>query len=167
MLLRLLTASCLSAFCLAANAQEHHHSSSATAQAATVSVSQAWSRAMPPSAANGAVYFELSNADDQDDRLIAAHTPRAEKAELHTHVHEGDMMRMQQVDSVAVPAGESVRFQPSGNHVMLFGLKQPLATGERFELTLEFEHAGEITTNVDILDEAPAAPPAANQHMHH
>jgi len=77
------------------------------------------------------------------------------------------MMRMQQVDSVAVPAGESVRFQPSGNHVMLFGLKQPLAAGERFELTLEFEHAGEITTNVDILDEAPAAPPAANQHMHH
>ncbi|CAM5276207.1 Copper chaperone PCu(A)C OS=Stutzerimonas stutzeri OX=316 GN=CXK95_09585 PE=4 SV=1 [Stutzerimonas stutzeri] len=122
---------------------------------------------MPPSAANGAVYCVLSNAGDQDDRLIAAHTPRAEKAELHTHVREGDMMRMQQVDSVAVPAGESVRFQPSGNHVMLFGLKQPLAAGERFELTLEFEHAGEITTNVDILDEAPAAPSAANQHMHH
>ncbi|EIK52409.1 hypothetical protein YO5_06391 [Stutzerimonas stutzeri TS44] len=167
MLLRLLTASCLSAFCLAANAQEHHHSSSEPAPAATLAVSQAWSRAMPPSAPTGAVYFVLDNVGQQDDRLVAARTPRAEKAELHTHVHEGDMMRMRQVDSVAVPAGESVRFQPSGNHVMLFGLKQPLVAGERFELMLEFEHAGEITTDVDILDEAPAAPPAANPHMHH
>src|SRR5690606_5440580 len=105
MLLRLLTAGCLSAVCLSATAQEHHdHAAPAPAQAADISVSQVWSRAMPPSAPTGAVYFLLNNGGKQDDRLIAAHTERAEKTELHTHVHEGDVMRMQQVESVAVPA---------------------------------------------------------------
>ncbi|MCW3148144.1 copper chaperone PCu(A)C [Stutzerimonas stutzeri] len=166
MLLRLLTAGCLSAVCLSATAQEHHdHAAPAPAQAADISVSQVWSRAMPPSAPTGAVYFLLNNGGKQDDRLIAAHTERAEKTELHTHVHEGDVMRMQQVESVAVPAGDTVQFQPGGNHVMLFGLKQPLAAGERFALTLEFEHAGEITTDVDILDQAPGA--QADPHAHH
>lgn len=164
MLLRLLTAGCLSAICLSAAAQEHHHMAPAT-QDNGIAVSQAWSRAMPPSAPTGAVYFRLDNTGSQDDRLIGAHTPRAGKAELHTHVHQGDMMRMQQVDAVPVPAGETVAFQPSGNHVMLFELKQPLVAGEHFALTLQFEQAGEITTDVEILDQAPSAP--VDAHPHH
>src|SRR3546814_4423202 len=61
-----------------------------------LAVSQAWSRAMPPSAPTGAVYFILENRGQQPQRLIGAQTSRAEKTELHTHVHQGNMMKMQQ-----------------------------------------------------------------------
>src|SRR3546814_14488705 len=97
-----------------------------------LAVSQAWSRAMPPSAPTGAVYFILENRGQQPQRLIGAQTSRAEKTELHTHVHQGNMMKMQQVEAVDVPAAGKVEFKPGGNHVMLFGLKQPLEAGESF-----------------------------------
>jgi len=168
MLLRLLAAGTFAALCLSALAQEHHHDHQASTQAATseLAVSQAWSRAMPPSAPTGAVYFILENRGQQPQRLIGAQTSRAEKTELHTHVHQGDMMRMQQVEAVDVPAAGKVEFKPGGNHVMLFGLKQPLVAGESFPVTLQFEDGGEITTEVSIEVDAPAAGGAAPGHHH-
>lgn len=167
MLLRLLAASTLVALCLPAVAQDHNHDH-APVQAATgdLAVSQAWSRAMPPSAPTGAVYFVLENRGEQPQRLVGAQTSRAEKTELHTHVHQGDMMKMQQIEAVDVPAGGKVEFKPGGNHVMLFGLKQPLVAGESFPVTLQFENGGEITTEVSIEVDAPAASGAASGHHH-
>lgn len=114
-----------------------------------------WSRALPPNAPAGAAYFVVHNRSAQGDQVIGASTPRAAKAELHTHVHMGEMMKMQKVDSVAVPAGGEARFEPGGNHLMLFGLTQPLVAGERFPLTLEFEKAGKLEVEVAIEAEAP------------
>ncbi|RRV67123.1 MULTISPECIES: copper chaperone PCu(A)C [Stutzerimonas stutzeri group] len=168
MLLRLLAAGTFAALCLPALAQEHHNDHQVSTQAATgeLAVSQAWSRAMPPSAPTGAVYFILENRGQQPQRLIGAQTSRAEKTELHTHVHQGDMMKMQQVEAVDVPAAGKVEFKPGGNHVMLFGLKQPLVAGESFPVTLQFEDGGEITTEVSIEVDAPAAGGAAPGHHH-
>ena len=55
-----------------------------------------------------------------------------------------------------MPSGEA-RFEPGGNHVMLFGLTQPLVAGERFPLTLQFEKAGKVVVEVAIEAEAPQA----------
>ena len=168
MLLRLLAAGALAAFFLPAVAQEHNHDHHAPVQAAgaELAVSQAWSRAMPPSAPTGAVYFVLENRGEQPQRLVGAQTTRAEKTELHTHVHQNDMMKMQQIESVEVPASGKVEFKPGGNHLMMFGLKQPLVAGESFPITLQFENGGEITTEVSIEVDAPAASGAPQGHHH-
>jgi hypothetical protein len=168
MLLRLLAAGAITLLCMPAVAQEHQHDHHAPVQAAAteLAVSQAWSRAMPPSAPTGAVYFVLENRGEQPQRLIGAQTSRAEKTELHTHVHQNDMMKMQQIESVEVPAAGKVEFKPGGNHVMLFGLKQPLVAGESFPITLQFENGGEITTEVSIEVDAPAAGTATQRHHH-
>ncbi|MBD3737761.1 MULTISPECIES: copper chaperone PCu(A)C [Stutzerimonas] len=163
MLLRLLTAGALSAVCLAASAADESHAHAGHAMQGSITIAQPWSRAMPPSAPTGAVYFQLQNQGQTDDRLVGAQTPRAERAELHMHKHEGDVMRMVKVDEVKVPAGGSVAFAPGGYHVMLFGLKQPLVAGERFPVTLKFEHAGEQTVEVPIQENAPAG----SAHSHH
>ncbi|MCW8158162.1 copper chaperone PCu(A)C [Stutzerimonas stutzeri] len=168
MLLRLLAAGAITALCMPAIAQEHHHDHQAPVEAVAteLAISQAWSRAMPPSAPTGAVYFVLENRGDQPQRLVGAQTPRAGKTELHTHVHQGDMMKMQQIESVDVPASGKVEFKPGGNHVMLFGLKQPLVAGESFPLTLQFESGAEVTTEVSIEVDAPAASGATQGHHH-
>jgi len=161
MLLRLVTALVLGTGALTANADDHaHHMTSGEP-----TVSQVWSRAMPPSAPTGAVYFVLNNPGDQPDRLISAQTPRAEKVEFHHHVHRGEVMRMERIDSIEVPAHGEVMFEPGGNHVMLFGLSQPLVAGEHFPLTLEFEKAGEVSVEVPIQEQAPESDEKA--HMHH
>jgi copper(I)-binding protein len=44
---------------------------------------------------------------------------------------------------------------------MLFGLKEPLKSGDKFPLTLRFEKAGEVTVTVNV--EAAGA----DHSMHH
>lgn len=121
-----------------------------------------WSRALPPNAPAGAAYFVVQNHGAEGDRVIGASTPRAARTELHTHVHMGEVMKMQKVDSVAVPAHGEARFEPGGNHLMLFGLSQPLVAGERFPLTLEFEKAGKVEVEIAIEAEAPKS----EHHQH-
>ncbi|MEG8019573.1 copper chaperone PCu(A)C [Sphingomonas sp. LR55] len=56
---------------------------------------------------------------------------------------DGGVMRMRQlVDGLAVPAGGTATLAPSGNHIMLIGLKSPLKAGERVPATLRFARGG-------------------------
>lgn len=163
MLLRLVTALALGTATLTALADDHAHGHQAVEGA--LIMTQVWSRAMPPTAPTGAVYFNVRNLGDKPDRLVGVQTSRAEIAEMHTHVHTGEMMRMERIDSVEVPAGGDVAFKPGGNHVMLFKPNTPLAAGETFPLTLIFERSGEMTVDVPIQDGPPEA--SDNTHQHH
>jgi copper(I)-binding protein len=55
---------------------------------------------------------------------------------------EGDMdmgsMTMQEVESIDLPAGETVALEPGGFHIMLLDLVEPLEVGDTFEVTLTF-----------------------------
>jgi hypothetical protein len=59
-------------------------------------------------------------------------------------------MRMAPIDAVDVPAGGSAMLEPGGKHVMLIGLQKELATGDTFELTLNFEKSGSQTIQVEV-----------------
>lgn len=121
-----------------------------------------WARELPPTSPTSAAFFILHNHGDQEDRLLGASTPIAGKAELHTHVHMGEVMRMQKIDSAAIPPHGMTEFVPGGNHVMLFDLKQPLKAGDSFPLTLEFEKAGKLEVQVKV----ETAPPG-HEHQGH
>ena len=115
-----------------------------------LSIMRPWSRELPPVAPNGAAYFRIENRGTEADRIVSAHTPVAERAEIHTHEMDGAMMKMRHVHSVDVPAGGSVAFEPEGLHVMLLGLKEPLVGGKSFPITLVFEKAGQIDVTMEI-----------------
>ncbi|WP_339412660.1 copper chaperone PCu(A)C [Pseudomonas sp. EA_35y_Pfl2_R5] len=127
-------------------------------------VAHPWSREMPPIAPTAAAYFVVHNAGSEADRLLSASTPHAGKAEIHEHIHADGLMKMQQVQSVAIPAGGEVKFEPMGYHVMLFNLQQQGKDGERFPLTLTFEKAGAVEVQVSVQKDAPAEKDAAHQH---
>ncbi len=130
-------------------------------EAGMLRIEHPWSREMPPVAPTAAAYFVVHNRGAAD-RLLEVRTPVADKAEFHEHVQVDDgVMKMQQVQAVAIPAGGEVRFEPMGYHVMLFGLKQQAKDGERFPLTLTFEKAGAIELEVAV----QKAPPA-EEHAH-
>ena len=62
----------------------------------------------------------------------------------------GGMMTMQPVESIPVPAGETVELKPGGYHVMLLDVKKVLAVGDTIDVTLTFEKAGEVTTTAEV-----------------
>ncbi|MGF1641593.1 MAG: copper chaperone PCu(A)C [Rhodospirillales bacterium] len=129
--------------------------SAATAPAADatvgdITVAAPWARASAGPAANGAAFMTLNNAGTGADRLVAAAAEVAATVELHTHIREGDIMRMRAVEAIEVPAQGVTELKPGGLHVMLIGLKAPLKEGATFPLTLSFEKAGDVTVEVTV-----------------
>lgn len=109
-----------------------------------VTVSHPWLRATPAGSKTGVAFMQISADDKTTDKLIAAASPVSGRVELHTHIMDGDVMKMRQVESIEIKAGQSHVLKPGGDHVMLFELKQPLAEGDLVKLTLTFEKAGPI-----------------------
>ncbi len=122
----------------------------ATADSA-ISVSDARAFETAPSAMAGGGFFAITNTGTSDDTLIAvlADFPRVQ---LHTTEFENDIARMVHVDTIPVPAGETVTLEPGGLHVMFMGLQgNPLMAGATIDATLVFEQAGEIPVTFAIV----------------
>ncbi|MEJ6403397.1 copper chaperone PCu(A)C [Yoonia sp. 2307UL14-13] len=101
----------------------------------------------------GAGYMTITNNGDADDVLLRAEAdfPRVE---LHETVTEDGVATMQKQENVVLPAGESVRFEPGGKHVMFMGLSDPFEAGQEINVKLVFENAGEVDVifNVEARD---------------
>jgi copper(I)-binding protein len=123
-------------------------------------VSDAWIRATPPGARTGAAYLTITSRG-AGDRLLGATTRAAAAVEIHTHVVEGAMSRMVRLPDLDLPAGEPVKLEPGGLHLMLLELDAPLAAGTTVTVTLEFATAGAVELEVPVVDaRAGAMPPA-------
>jgi hypothetical protein len=140
----------LAALCLACGLLAELPAAGHTYSAGELTVRHPWSRATPPGAKMGAVYFEIRNADKAPDRVIGASTPVAERVEMHVELREGDVLKMREVSRFEVPARQRLALTPGGSHLMLVGLKKPLAAGDRFPLTLRLERGGELKVEVEV-----------------
>jgi copper(I)-binding protein len=116
-----------------------------------------WAMAGPSAGAATAVYLRVRNPNSADDRLLGAETALAERAELHQTREEEGMVRMVQVPALTLPGQGELALQPGGAHLMLMGLRQPLAEGQELELELRFERAGELMLRLPV---RPAGSPA-------
>jgi len=71
------------------------------------------------------------------------------ESSMDTNLAGGVMMMVQQ-ENVPVGAQSQIEFSPGGLHVMLIGLNQDLNPGDTFQVTLNFENAGQITMDVPV-----------------
>ena len=160
------TRRCLMALLLAAGsgvAQAHGF------DAGDLRIEHPYSLPTPPGAKTGAVYLRaIRNNGREADRLLGAATAVAASVELHRSTIDKEIMRMRPVPTIDLPAGAEVLLRHGagqGHHIMLVGLKAPLVAGDRFQVTLRFERAGEreVTVNVQL----PRDPKAeAQEHRH-
>ncbi len=95
-------------------------------------------RAVPASQEQTAAYMTLRNTGPKTVTLTQAASPAARAVELHTVMEEGGVKKMRPVAKIDVPAGGETQLKPGGLHIMLIGLKQPLAEGAKVALTLTF-----------------------------
>ena len=114
----------------------------------------AWAAASPAGAPNGVIYGLLTNLSNQPDTLVSATTDAAEAVEFHqTVMGSGDVMQMQPAQGgITVAAQNYQELKPGGYHIMLVNLKHALMAGESLNLTLTFEHIGDVKTTVPIVD---------------
>jgi len=119
------------------------------ALAGDIDIENPWARASAGPAKAGAAFMDIGNSG-KADRLVGASADVSKVVELHTHIRDGDVMKMRRVDAIDLPADATTYLQPGGLHVMFMGLTAPLEEGESFPLTLTFENAGDITVEVEV-----------------
>jgi copper(I)-binding protein len=99
----------------------------------------------------GAVFMRLVNDGSEADRLRGGQTDVASVVEIHETVLQGEVMKMQMLpEGLEIPAGGEVLLKPGSYHVMLIGIRDDLAPGERFSMDLQFEKAGTVTIEVEV-----------------
>jgi periplasmic copper chaperone A len=114
-----------------------------------ITIGHPYARTTAAGQASGGGYLKLENKG-ADDKLLSASADVAASVELHSMSMEGDVMRMRQIDNIALPQGKTVELKPGGLHLMLVGLKAPLKNGDKFAMKLKFEKAGEVTVTVNV-----------------
>lgn len=102
--------------------------------AEAVKVSSAWARATVPGQEVGAAYMELKSVDDA--RLVKVESPAAGVVEIHSMKMQNGVMEMRMLETLPLPAGQVVKLEPGGLHLMLFDLKAPLRAGEEITVQL-------------------------------
>ena len=132
----------------------------------TVRVTNGWVRAPVAGQKVAAAYFDVTST--RNAVLVAAGSPVAARAELHETTNEGGVMRMRPLAKLELPAGQTVKLAPSGAHIMLFELTQPIKLGDKVPLTISVQDAGAAAgtppTTVKLEFEVRPTAPTSHQH---
>ena len=123
----------------------------------TVTVTHAWVRAAAPGQRVAGAYLEISSAEPS--KLVAASSPAAGSVEIHSMRLKNGVMEMRQLESLELPAKQTVKLEPGGLHIMLLDLKRPLKPGDKVPLRLTLQRADRSKTVVEVQAEVRNAAP--------
>lgn len=84
-----------------------------------------------------AVYLRISNRGATDQFIVSAESAAAEHVAFHRTVVENDIARMEAIDALVIPAGETLELRPGATHIMLSGFHEDLAPNSAFSLQLK------------------------------
>lgn len=100
-----------------------------------------------------AAYVRIRNAGEAD-RLVAISCDCADGVEIHNTFNR-EMHTLAHLDA---PAVADLEIRPGGpTHLMLMGLRRPIALGERVPMTLRFEKAGELHADFTAVESSRSA----------
>lgn len=134
------------------------------ALAGPIEVRDAYAHATSNAQPVGAGFLTVTNSGVAD-RLVGVACTCSQSAELHAMAMDGGVMKMRKLDAIDVPPKGSVALEPGGMHLMLIGLKAPLAEGQSVPLELRFDKAGVVKTTLKVRARVPAGH-EGHEHMH-
>lgn len=119
-------------------------------EGAALTLTDAWTKAADEGMTG--VFGTLENGSGADVTVVAASSPAAARAELHTMAmgEDGSMVMTPVEDGFLVPANGTYALEPGGDHIMLMELTAPLEPGAEVELRLETAD-GEVVDVVAVV----------------
>lgn len=114
-----------------------------SAQAADVTVTQGWFRALPPSVPSGG-YFTLHNGSAKKITLNAVESPACGMLMMHKSSNGG----MEHVMALDVAPGETLTFAPGGYHLMCMDSK--LKPGTSAPVTFTFGQGAKLAATFAV-----------------
>lgn len=126
----------------------------APAWAQTVEVNHPWVRGTVTGQTATGAFMELKSAVDAT--LVGVSSPVSKLAQIHQMTMDKNVMRMQAIPKLDLPAGKTVLLEPGSFHIMLTGLLRPLKKGETVDLTLKIETKDRKLINIPVKAEVRA-----------
>lgn len=120
-------------------------------RAAGIAAASAWVKATDTDMS--AAFMVVSNSADEDATIVGVSTDLTDTAELHETTDE----KMRPVNSLTIPAGDSLMLEPGGDHVMLMDLTEPIEPGQEITFTLEFDDGSTFDVTATAKDFAGGA----------
>ena len=127
-------------------------------------VDDAWVRATVAGQPSTGAFMHITASSDS--KLVEVQSPAAKTVQIHESKMENDVMSMQQVASVALPAGKSVAIVPEGYHVMLIDLVGQIKVGDQVPLTLIVEDSKGVKESIEVKAQARALNSIPMHHDH-
>ncbi|HVJ51243.1 MAG TPA: copper chaperone PCu(A)C [Aliidongia sp.] len=120
-----------------------------------ISVDGVWCRISTEKTHTGFVYMTLSIAGGEGDQLVGATSPVARTVDMLAPQQVKGREKLQRTSSIALDPHFPTVLQPQGPHLILHGIRQKLAPGDNFVLTLEFAKAGKRDVTAKIVSHPP------------
>lgn len=119
-------------------------------QTADIEFSDQWAAPSIGASKISIAFITIQNNTEEPLSLVGVDGEVSDVIEIHTHLHEDGMMKMRQLEELPIPAHEKVVMEPSGIHLMLIGLHEPLNTDDSLKLTLRFANGQTADTTVMV-----------------
>lgn len=97
-----------------------------------------------------AAYFTI-HGGAQPVVLRAIETDAAVRLEMHESMMEGGMSQMKPLETVDVPAGGTIKFEPMGKHVMLWQINPQAVAAGKITFNFIFSNGDRILVDATIL----------------
>jgi periplasmic copper chaperone A len=125
-----------------------------------VKIERAWIQAVPPVSDATVAYMKITNLSASPLKLTGASSPAATMVEpmiTTRKKHAGqEVMGMQSVAELIIPAANSLELKPGGDHLMVMGLRVHPKEGESVKLTLRFAPGDQkLDLEVPVFKEEP------------
>lgn len=98
----------------------------------------AWIQNLPPTVPVRAGYLTLTNPDTSAVRIVGLHGAGFTRIEIHRSVMKDGTMHMEPLQELVIDAGETLRFEPGGLHLMMHP-RQPTRPGDSYRIVIEFD----------------------------
>ena len=121
---------------------------------AQTKVDDAWVRATVAGQPTTGAFMHITSSTDS--KLVGVKSKVAETVQIHESTMKNDVMSMQAVPFVALPAGKTVNIEPEGYHVMLIDLVAQVKDGDTVPLTLIVEDAKGVKESIEVNAQARA-----------
>lgn len=135
---------------LAACGGAQEETPSAATDAASLSIANA-RMVLPAVEGNpAAIYFDLTNDGERGVAVRKVEVDGAGKTEVHATTEWDGKMEMGETGPQAVQAGDTLKFEPGGLHIMVFDLSSDLVAGSETAMTLTVAGGKSATFTVPI-----------------
>lgn len=132
--------------------------------AADMQISNIYIKETPPNAKNTAIFLTIHNNSSEDRKLLRATSNASSHLELHTHIHQGGKMQMQELPHFLIKANSTLELSPGSFHIMVFDT-QKIDANSKIDLELVFDNDEVI--KLENIPVGSALEPMNTHHQRH